>query len=216
MLQRVIAVLVPGLVFATPGLAATLRVPSIYATIQAALNAASPGDTVLVAPGTYTGAGNRDLSFRGKDVVLRSEAGASATVVDAQASSSGNCLAGELHRVCVLRAGEGPAARIEGFTFTSGRSDDGAGLVCDGASPTVIDCVFSRNRACTGGGAIQLKNGASPFISGCQFLHNRTEGDGAAIRADNTCNPVLTDCVFDQNDACCATTNYGGAISSDG
>jgi len=30
-------------------------------------------DTVLVAPGIYEGAGNRDIDFQGKDVVLRSE-----------------------------------------------------------------------------------------------------------------------------------------------
>jgi len=35
------------------GLAATLHVPGTYATIQAAINAASAGDTILVAAGTY-------------------------------------------------------------------------------------------------------------------------------------------------------------------
>ena len=34
--------------------AVTIRVPQDYATIQAAVNAASPGDTVKVAPGIYT------------------------------------------------------------------------------------------------------------------------------------------------------------------
>ena len=34
-------------------LPATLRVPADYATIQAAVDAAAPGDVILVAPGIY-------------------------------------------------------------------------------------------------------------------------------------------------------------------
>jgi pectin methylesterase-like acyl-CoA thioesterase len=42
-----------SLVSAPPGLAATIRVPSDYSTIQAATDAASSGDTVEIAPGVY-------------------------------------------------------------------------------------------------------------------------------------------------------------------
>ena len=43
-----------GLASATPVLASTIRyVPSQYSTIQAAIDAASDGDTVMVAPGLY-------------------------------------------------------------------------------------------------------------------------------------------------------------------
>jgi hypothetical protein len=44
-----------GLVTAAPVLAATIRyVPSVYTTIQAAINASSAGDTIMVAAGNYS------------------------------------------------------------------------------------------------------------------------------------------------------------------
>ena len=51
------------LVFGIAGAAGadTLRVPSQYATIRAAMTAATHGDTVLVADGIYTGEGNKNL-----------------------------------------------------------------------------------------------------------------------------------------------------------
>ncbi len=39
--------------------------PADFSTIQAALNAASNGDTIIVRDGTYTGDGNRDIDFKG-------------------------------------------------------------------------------------------------------------------------------------------------------
>ncbi len=50
------------------GQSQTRQVPAEYSTIQAAINAAQAGDTVLVSPGTYL----ENLQLRGKDIVLTS------------------------------------------------------------------------------------------------------------------------------------------------
>ena len=64
--------------------ATTIHVPADQPTIQAGIDAAADGDTVLVADGTYTGDGNRDIDFGGKSIVLKSENGPVLTVIDCE------------------------------------------------------------------------------------------------------------------------------------
>jgi hypothetical protein len=61
--------------------------PADFDNIQAAINDANDGDTVVVLPGTYTGDGNRDIDFRGKAITVRSTdpndpTVAAATIID--------------------------------------------------------------------------------------------------------------------------------------
>ncbi|MCC6427205.1 MAG: hypothetical protein IT435_10340 [Phycisphaerales bacterium] len=51
--------------------AADLHVPADYPTIQAGIDAASDGDSVVVAPGTYAA----PIAMSGKRITLRSSGG---------------------------------------------------------------------------------------------------------------------------------------------
>src|SRR3990172_5603068 len=86
----------------------TLRlVPQNYPTIQAALDAAVDGDTVLVSPGTWAGG----LSLSGKTITLASEflTTGDPSYVDATTISGGSPV------INVTSAG--PETRIIGFTI---------------------------------------------------------------------------------------------------
>ena len=64
-----------------------IHVPGDSITIQAGINGAVDGDTVLVADGIYTGEGNRDISFD-KTIVVISQNGSSNCIIDCEGSEA--------------------------------------------------------------------------------------------------------------------------------
>ncbi|HRT49798.1 MAG TPA: hypothetical protein P5279_04845 [Anaerohalosphaeraceae bacterium] len=83
-----------------------------FTTIQAAVDAAADGDEVVVADGTYTGAGNRDIDFRGKEITVRSANGPEHCIIDCQNAPG--------HRGFYMSSEQGFAAIICGFTIRGG------------------------------------------------------------------------------------------------
>ena len=126
----------------------TLRVPSQYAAIQAAIDHATDGDTVLVADGLYTGEGNKNIDFRGKAIVLRSENGAEVCIIDCEGCGRG----------FYFHSGETASSLVDGFTVTHGREELGGGICCkDSSSPTITNNIFMDNTGVYwGGGGIIL------------------------------------------------------------
>ncbi|UCF43562.1 MAG: hypothetical protein JSV99_01140 [Planctomycetota bacterium] len=152
--------------------AGELHVPDDYNTIQAAIDAAYDGDTVIVADGTYTGEGNRDI-FLGKTLTVRSESGPENCIIDCNGSG------GNPHRAFYFDSGEGANCIVEGFTLINGLYRDGGLVYCREASPTIDNCIL-RSSSAKVGGAIYCRD-SSPTISNCTITDNKADSGGGVF-----------------------------------
>ncbi len=170
-----------------------------YPTIQAAIDSALAGDVIELADGVFAGAGNRELDFRGKALILRSQNGDPGTCVI-------DC--GNGGRALWFHSGESADALVLGITIRSGLGKpEGGAILCEGiASPTIAHCTFSGNRA-ERGGAIACRGGSGPAIIGCDFSGNQAKM-GGAICAIDLAHPSLEHCRVTGNQA-----EHGGAIA---
>lgn len=186
-------------VFCGAALATTIRVPGDQPTIQAGINAASAGDTVLLMDGTFSGPGNEEIVFMGKAITVCSQSGDPSTcIVD---------VVSEYESGFEFLHGEGPNSVLAGVTITHGYS----GVKCrTGSSPSIINCAFVDNSASNGGG-ISCLSFASPTVVGCSFTGNVATDDnlggGGGICCYGGCAPSITECVFVGNSA---PGEYGG------
>ena len=172
----------------------THRVPAEYPTIMSAVRASASGDTVLVAPGTYTGPENTNIAFSRRGLVLMSEAGPDVTVLDG----------GGVHRPICLN-GEPETAVVRGFTITGGFEGEGGGVALYFTAATIVDCIIEGNYSHAYGGGIYCYGPAR--IVGCRVTRNSSGIDGGGLYAWNdTPGSRIVDCTFEEN----TCMEYGG------
>jgi hypothetical protein len=179
----IFAIAVLSLTLAAPASAKRFFVPGGYTTVQAAVNAASTGDTVWVAAGTYAGG-----IVMKKSLVLFGDAGAENTILDGGDS------------VRVLHIEGVKSAAILGFTIRRGKANSGGGVHCvRDTSLLFAGCVFQKNWE----SAISTWESSDINVRECLFEENT--GSALAVQSSTV---VLGMCEFNKNQG-----YVGGAIS---
>lgn len=153
--------------------AATIHVPADQSTIQAGINAANTGDTVLVAPGTYF----ENIDFNGKAITVTSSGGAASTILDG----------GQKAPAVLFDKGETRASILSGFTIQHGGVFNytifvNGGIYLQNSSPIIRNNVLTQNNCWT-----IYTAGAAPLIQNNEIsatqdpLGNCSFGGGAGI-----------------------------------
>lgn len=186
--------------------AADLLVPQQYGTIQAAVNAASEGDRVLVSAGTY----HEQVNLSGKGISLIGVGGAAATILD-----------GDNIRTVIVGNDEPSTCRIQGFTIQRGfTSGGGGGVSLSRSSATFDSCTFRSNRASSAtlwGAAAWRSEFGDPRVKNCLFVENESQVSTSCIYHYLGGSITISDCVFSDNTALYANAihiqNEGGQIN---
>ena len=148
--------------------AVVINVPASQPTIQAGIDAASDGDTVVVAPGTYF----EHIDFKGKAIEVRSSGGPRTTIIDG----------GGTYHVVLFISGEERTSVLKGFTITHGAFPAtqpavlaGSGIGIDQASPTITGNIITANGGGAHNGAGIGVIGGAPLIKD-NFISNNAAG----------------------------------------
>jgi len=167
-----------------PSFSATIAVPAQQPTIQAAIDAASNGDTITVAQGTY----QENLDFNGKAITLVSTNGAASTIIDG----------GSTNYVIYFHTGETTATVVSGFTLVNGSGNFVNSIYAIGASPTLTDNIFQGGP----GAGVSIDGFSSSMVLKRNLFTGWTcaGGDGIGVVSFvNTSSPSIKDNVFANN-----------------
>jgi hypothetical protein len=172
-----------------------IYVPLQFPTIQAAIDAASDGDTIIVSDGIYYI--TDEIRFWGRQVTLKSENGPKNCVINVAANERGAFYFSGETRQCI----------VDGFTITQAHNRPGIAIPGD-SSPCIINCIIVDNHQSVGqvGGGLKITTSGSPLIQNCLIMQNSAGQAGGGIYISGTGSPTIENCIIAGNTA----TSYDG------
>jgi hypothetical protein len=179
-----------------------INIPADHPTIQAGIEVATTGDTVLAQPGTYF----ENIDFIGKAITV-----ASMYITEADESYIHNTIIdGNQNGSCVkFESGEDINSVLDGFTVEHGSGAEayigsdliGGGIYVFDSSPTVQNNIIQYNEAYSGAGLIATntwEEGTSrPYLKNCTFRYNHAFYYGGGI-----CTRYQSTIYFDDEELC--------------
>jgi parallel beta-helix repeat protein len=205
-----------------------IYVPGDFPVIQDAINNAVTGDTVLIADGTYTGTGNRNIDFQGKSITVTSKNGPENCVIDCENEARG----------FIFQSRESWASVMSDLTISNGFTEDyGGGILMVESCPWVHGCILINNHSTFNGGGIfcfRPDDNTTVKIQSCVISDNKATRAGGGICIYYSGNVVLTGLTVTRNNGssgagiyvsgspditisdCIISDNYSGTYSSKG
>jgi hypothetical protein len=163
---------------------------SPFKTIQYAINNAQNNQIITLKNGIYYGVGNRNINLLGKKLIIQSENGPYATIMDCQQSERGfNINQGETNETII----QGITIK-NGKTFSSPIGYGSAVFVEDNSSITIKNCLFESNLESTlQFGDTEVAGGQS-FVTNCVFRNNLKSQVNSSKKT-----VTVENCLFENN-----------------
>ncbi|MBM3317448.1 MAG: hypothetical protein FJY75_06305 [Candidatus Eisenbacteria bacterium] len=164
-----------------------------YPTIQAAVDAAGDGDTILLGDGVFRGDGNRDIVVYNKAVTIASGSGdPTRAVIDCSGSEADPHWGFEIDSSypCII---EGITVK-NGWKQTPQRGRWGGAVFWRYSHVRLVNCVFAHNRADLGGAVGGGYGGIE--IESCTFYGNGAREWGGSIIQDDWGSTTLSHCII--------------------
>ncbi|NQV41801.1 MAG: T9SS type A sorting domain-containing protein [Candidatus Marinimicrobia bacterium] len=170
---------------------ATIHVPGDRTSIQSGLNSANPGDTVMVASGTYY----ENIIWPQTQSIKLLGSGADSCIIDGNHANAVMRFFGTLYSTTV----------VDGFTLTNGKNEvwdgyGGGGISVEGnADVSFSNLIIRGNSSGRGnGGGVSIYNGSPHFLN-VQIINNTAPNHGGGIYCREG-NPVFENVLIESNE----------------
>ncbi|UCG56544.1 MAG: right-handed parallel beta-helix repeat-containing protein, partial [Phycisphaerales bacterium] len=149
------------------------------------------------------------ITFRGKAITVKSETGQEETTIRMSIPADAN-----RGSVVIFEDNETATSVLDGFTITGGtgclRTDPyppgdrwsghvGGGILCWEASPTIVACMITQNRADHAAGLLCMQSTA--ILIDCNIRGNSVEVDVGGVGCWDSSSTLLTNCIIADNTA---------------